>query len=53
MAYKDYLQRIKERNENLIKYHKANPSMSQRALAKVFKVSQARISKILQEQEAS
>jgi len=53
MAYKDYLERIKERDENLRKYHEAHPGMSQRALAKVFKVSQARISKILQKQGVS
>jgi len=53
MAYKEYLERIKERDQNLIKYHEANPGMSQRALAKVFKISQARVSKIIQKQEAS
>jgi predicted XRE-type DNA-binding protein len=47
MAYKDYLKQKAARDESLRKYHLAHPEMSQRALAKVFKISQARISKIL------
>ena len=49
MAYKEYLERIRKRNENIIRYKQEHPGASQRAIAKVFKISQARISKILKE----
>ena len=47
MAYKDYLKRIKRRNQNLINYHKKHPNMTQEALAKVFKIDQSRVARIL------
>ena len=47
MGYKNYLERAKERDANLVKYFAKHPNMSQRALGKVFKISQARVAQII------
>lgn len=47
MSYQEYLERTKQRNLNLWNYHLRYPDMTQEALAKVFKLSQERVSRIL------
>jgi len=47
MPYEDYLKNKEDRDERLWQHHKAHPEMSQRALAKQFRISQARVSEIL------
>lgn len=47
MAYKDYLERIKKRDLNLWNYHLKHPGITQEKLAKIFKINQARVSRIL------
>jgi len=47
MSYENYKQRMKKRNENLISYHSKHPGIKQEDLAKIFKISQSRISRIL------
>ena len=47
MAYKEWLQRVQKRNENIRRYHDKHPKMSQAAIGKVFKVDQSLVSRIL------
>ena len=47
MAYKEYLERCKDRDERLWQHSLVHPKMTQRSLANEFKISQARVSKIL------
>ena len=37
----------KDRNENLRRYHKAHPEMTHTNLARVFRISRARVTQIL------
>lgn len=53
MAYEDYLKQKADRDNRLWKYHLAFPSLNQRSLAKIFKISQARVSKILRKKADS
>lgn len=47
MSYQNYLLKIKKRNANLLVYHKKYPRITQQDLAKIFKISQSTVSKIL------
>ncbi len=51
MAYKEYLISKQKRDENLIAYAQEHPKMSQRALAEVFKISEARVWVILRKHD--
>jgi len=52
MAYKDYLRKVKDRNRRLIGFKQKNPSMTNAAIAKIFKLSRERVRQILQEEAA-
>jgi DNA-directed RNA polymerase sigma subunit (sigma70/sigma32) len=47
MAYKDYLQKVKERNQRLIEHKRKHPRMTNAALGRVFKLSRERVRQIL------
>jgi len=49
MAYKDYLQRIKDRNQRLIAHKQKHPKMTNAALGNLFKLSRERVRQILKE----
>lgn len=47
MAYKNYLKRIEQRDLNLVRYAAKHPAITQHALARIFKIDQSRVSRIL------
>ena len=47
MSYKNYIEKIRQRNQNLIRYHEKHPEINQESLARIFKIDQSRVSRIL------
>ncbi len=47
MSYINYLDKMRARNENLRAYHLKHPKITQIRLARIFKISQSRVSRIL------
>ena len=47
MSYRTLLREAKDRDARLIDYYKKHPRVRQRALAKRFRISQARVNQIL------
>jgi len=47
MSYRTLLKEAKKRDESLVAYHKKHPRVRQRALARMFKITQARVNQIL------
>jgi len=52
MAYSNYLEKKKDRDTRLYQHHLVHPKMTQRVLANIFKISQARVSIILRSETA-
>ncbi len=47
MSYENYLSRKETRNRKLMRYHQKYPQITQKDLARIFKLSQSRVSRIL------